>query len=278
MTKKPPPAWHLTARALPHTLLFHDWAEALSLWRMLVTAFPEALALALMPNHPHVITRDPRGTQRFAGVMSGYARWRGHYRQQDARTWSAHPVPVPIEEGDHLRRSVRYVLLNPCRGRLASDPLAWPLSNHRDLVGLGTGKARPDAESFHAYVSADPTSDLRGSALPALHRGPAALGEVEAAASAVLRMTPAELRASPSATRLLARAAFYCENSSAPIIADWLGCHRSHVYRLLTPRRANLDREPQLRAILRAVADPRFPALRSPPRLDLTRWGSWAHA
>ncbi|MBM4369846.1 MAG: hypothetical protein FJ102_26790 [Deltaproteobacteria bacterium] len=278
MSKKPPAAQHLTVRALPHTLLFHDWTEALTLWRMLSAAFPEALALALMPNHPHVITRDPRGKQKLAGVMSGYARWRGHYRQQDAHAWEVQPAPVHVEEGDHLRRTVRYVLLNPCRGKLASDPVAWPLSNHRDLVGLGSRKARPDAPAFHAYVSADPTCNLAGSPLPELHRGKASLAEVEAAASAVLRMTPRELRSSPRATRVLVRAAFYCEIDDAKLLADWAQRGVSQVYRLLTPRRANLDREPLLRAVLRAVADPRFPALVSPPRLDLTRWANWQHA
>lgn len=280
MSKKPPTAHHLTVRALPHTLLFHDWTEALALWRMLVAAFPEALALALMPNHPHVITRDPRGKQKLAGVMSGYARWRGHYRQQDGHTWQVQPDPVPVEEGDHLRRTVRYVLLNPCRGKLASDPLAWPFSNHRDLAGLGTGKARPDAASFHNYVSADPTCDLAGSLLPELHRGQASLAEVEAATSAVLRMTPRELRASPRALRLLVRAAWSCENNHVKVLADWAERGPAQIYRLVEdePQRANLDREPLLRAILRAVADPRLPALASPPRLDLTRWANWQHA
>ena len=185
---------HLTARALPGTLLFHDWTEALTLWGMLTRAFPEAEAICLMPNHPHIVG-PANARSRLSALMSGYARWRGAYRGQDASTWEPQPEPVPLPDEAHTRRTIRYVLLNPCRGGLAADPLAWPLSTHRDLVGLGEpSRRRRDPAAFHAWVSGDPSVAVGGTSLPELANGRTSLAAIEEAVGSVLRLTPPRVR------------------------------------------------------------------------------------
>jgi len=273
---QPTPLVHLTARALPGTLLFHDWTEALRLWRRLLRAFPDARALCLMPNHPHVVAPDDRARQRLSAVMSGYARWRAHHRAQDGACWQPQPRAEPIPDAAHQRRTVRYVLLNPCRGGLVVDPLAWPLSLHRDLVGLGDPAWRTrEPEALHRYVSSDPTASVIGTELPGLHSGPAHLDAIAAAVGAVLRIEPSDVRRVPRARRLLVRAAWYRENTDIPALADHLGIARSGAYRLLgtPPTCATIGEDPWLSAVLRVTGDPRFPALT--PRRGGTRWSDW---
>lgn len=218
---------HLTARALPGTLLFHDWTEALDLWRRLRVAFPEASAVCLMPNHPHIVTRAEGAVPRLAGVMSGYARWRNHRRGQSGACWEPLPEPTPLPDDAHRRRTVRYVLLNPCRGELADDPLAWPLSTHRDLVGLGMpGVKVRDPAAFHAYVSGDPTVSVGGTSLPGLVLG-APLSAVEVAVGAVLRLPPGSVREDPKAVRLCVRAGAMTAEAEPATLAAWMGVSRS---------------------------------------------------
>jgi hypothetical protein len=273
---QPAPLVHLTARALPGTLLFHDWTEALELWRRLLRAFPDARALCLMPNHPHVVAPDDRARQRLSAVMSGYARWRAHHRKQDGACWQPQPRAEPIPDAAHQRRTVRYVLLNPCRGNLVEDPLAWPLSLHRDLVGLGDPARRArEPEALHRYVSSDPTVSITGTELPGLYAGPARLDAIETAVGAVLRLQPGDLLNHAHARTLLVRAAWYRENTDMPALADHLGLARSGAYRLLgaAPARAAIREDPWLSAVLRVTGDPRFPALT--PRRGGARWSEW---
>lgn len=268
---------HVTARSVAG-LLFHDFTEALALWRRLVAAFPEAPALCLMPNHPHVIAAAEGARERMSGVMSGYARWRGHRRGQDAHCWQPQPAVELLPDADHLRRSIRYVLLNPCRGGLVDDPLAWPLSTHRDLVGLGDPRLRVrNPEQHHAYVSADPTVSLTGTELPGRQAGAASLAAVEAAVGAVLRMEPDEVRGTPRGRRLCVRAAWIRENTDPEALGAWLGITRTRVYAILQgpPSRTKVEADPMLAAVLRVIGDPRFGPLTLPPRANPTRWAGW---
>lgn len=271
------PYVHLTVRALPGTLLFHDWTEALELWRRLRAAFPDTKAMCLMPNHPHVVAEADGAPQRLSGVMSGYARWRGARREQDARCWSRQTPVEPIPDPQHLRRTIRYVLLNPCRAQLVNDPLAWPLSTHRDHVGLGDpALAVRDPEAFHAYVSGDPSVSVTGTPLPELQLG-ASLPALEAAVGAVLRRTPAEVRGSSEGRTLALRAAAMSDYRDAKMLAAWMGVDVSLVYRRIArlPPRRSLEREPLLAAVLRVAGDPRFGPLVLPPRADPTRKEGW---
>jgi hypothetical protein len=269
---------HLTVRAAPRTLLFTDWTEALALWRRLDAAFPDARALCLLPDHLHGIAEAQRARERLSAVMSGYARWRNAHRGTQETCWCPQPPVEPLPDTAHLRRSIRYVLLNPCRAGLAGDPLAWALSSHRDHVGLGDPRRKVrDPEGFHGYVSADPTVSVTGTDLPVLHGGRASLASVEVAVGAVLRLQPDELRESAVARRLLLRAAWVREQCDVPTLADWVGVHRASVYRatsdLPDPSRRHV--EPWLTAVLRAIDDPRFKPLVAAPRLDATRWSGW---
>lgn len=138
------PLAHYTARALPGRYPFADTALARDFWRRLRRGFPEALSVALMPNHVHMVAPDrglqgARGLGRLlAGTARASERWSGR-----GAWWEPVQRPEVLTSRDKVRRVVRYAWLNPCRPwsyrshrlRLADDPLAWSWSTLRDSIG-----------------------------------------------------------------------------------------------------------------------------------------------
>ncbi len=147
------------------------------MWAFLRKGFPVCLAAVLMANHLHLIARvldasraRVRLARAVAAAVRGYGRW----------TWERIPEPVVLKTTKAIRRDVRYVALNPCRARIVADPLDWPWSTHRDLVGatVAPWTAAPTlaqvlhereqgfAERFHRYVSSDRLVDVNGTPFP----------------------------------------------------------------------------------------------------------------
>ncbi len=104
------------------------------------------------------------------------------------------PIPAAelLADEQKIRRSLRYLHLNPCRDGLADDPLAWAFSTHRDACGLMVQPVVPprrDPAGFHAYVSADPHVSITGTPLPGGQLARMPVLDVLAAVSAVTRTT-----------------------------------------------------------------------------------------
>ncbi|MFH1464709.1 MAG: hypothetical protein ABIO70_10015 [Pseudomonadota bacterium] len=159
---------HLTAHAFPPHFLFHDWREARRLWDGLLSVGPLQAAV-LMPDHVHAVVPSVNWSAWLA-FLRGYANWRNHLRGEVGRdVWLPAVPPEELKGQLHRRRTLRYVALNPCRDRLAPDPLAWPFSTHRDAVGLAIPGVVPvarDPAAHHAHVSGDPSVAVAGTALP----------------------------------------------------------------------------------------------------------------
>lgn len=164
--------YHLVARAAPGTLLIRTHAEAAALWADIVHAFPEIIALCLMPNHFHLVLAHADAADRQTDAMRAFAQWRNHARDERAPVWTfPHPEPEPLADEQKERRNVRYTHLNPCRAHIVADPLAWPWSTHRDAVGLAAWPVIPtrrDTVGFHHYVSADESTSVDGTPLPGI--------------------------------------------------------------------------------------------------------------
>ena len=123
---------HLTIVA--HIFLLESVPTARHAWRVLRAAFPGALAACLMGNHIHILlwSDDPDADRvRLGCVASGIARFAG----VDGAAWKPAARPEFIVGVRKLAQQVRYIVLNPCRAEVASDPLLWPWSTHRDVVG-----------------------------------------------------------------------------------------------------------------------------------------------
>jgi hypothetical protein len=203
---------HFTVRAthLPVPLTRH--AVASWLWPRLRRAFPDALAVVLMPNHPHLVTLSTdvaASRQRFKNVLTGLRR---SNNVGSCIRWEPLPPAEEVADSKMANRVVRYVALNPNRAGLVRDPLCWPWSTHRDAIGAiadpwvspvqlarELGRSSHEfAERFHAYVSSDPSVCVTGTPLPQSAL-PGAVAEhplatlIEAAAAAT-RGVPADIQ------------------------------------------------------------------------------------
>lgn len=261
--------YHLVAHALPGRLLFRTWEEGLHLYNLILTLFPEALAVVVMPDHIHILLPHPDKTKRLRNVMSAHAQWIAHRRGDSAGVllWSPAPLPEAVTDELKERRNVRYVHLNPCRSKLASDPLAWPLSTHRDHVGLGShvfSAPKEGASAFHRHISADPSVNVNGTELPHIRYETFDLFAIRDAVSAVLRW-PILSPPTPRVRKVFVATAAAHElldggRVSLTAVGDMLGVVRSQVHRLRegSPHRGQKIDDPVLAAAIRVVGDPRF--------------------
>ncbi len=272
--------FQVVARALPGTLLFRSHAEARALWTLLVARFPEALSLCLMPNHLHVDLPhdDPAGG--LSDVMGAYARFRNHSRSQVGRVWEQRPETRTPEDADHARRLQRYTLLNPTRAGLVADPLAWPWSSHRDLVGLADSpllERAPHAGRHHAWVSGDPSVHPAGTPLPRVLWHDVEWGMVIDAVCAVTRSFPHELQRRGHARTLALKTAWAHDLRDAGALAAAVGVERRGVHAAVdgVPPRGAKFADPALAACVTVVGDARFSALFLG---DLRGVGGWARS
>jgi REP element-mobilizing transposase RayT len=91
-----------------------------------------------MTNHYHLVLSTPRGnlstfTQYLNGVFAQASNRRhgrtGHLLEGRFRS-------IVVQRESYLRRASRYVVLNPVRARLVSEPAAWSWSTYRATAGL----------------------------------------------------------------------------------------------------------------------------------------------
>lgn len=247
---------HFAAHSVAGRVVFTTWGEGLALWRRL-TSRVHGSALCIMPDHVHVLA--PAGAEvEIRRAMSGYARWLNHREGRTGPLWRPLSDDGEIADRQKLLRSLRYVHLNPCRARLVDDPLAWPLSTHRDLVGLAIRPVAPrrhDIHDFHRYVSSDPSVAVSGSDLPAANPDAVELHDVLAAVGALARRTVEELSVRSTERTLALRAARALTDASAPEIARAFNVVPRTVF-MVDPI------EPNLAAMIRKVAgDHRFPSI-----------------
>lgn len=246
--------------------MFHSMVEGVDLFHRLDRLPVEALCL--MPDHVHLVApRDVR--RRLAALLSGWARRCNARRQERGALVGQLPDGVPLVDRQKQLRAIRYVHLNPSRAGLVQDPLAWPLSTHRDAVGLTGRRVGPArrAEWFHRYVSGDPSVDPLGSPLPREGMGKASLEQVLAAVSAVTR-TPVERLRGPQTRSLAVAAAAELTDASVTRVASALGCGRTVMYEVRAVPGEDVAR------VARVIGDPRFGPVGSE---DLRRSAAWEH-
>ncbi|TVQ94672.1 MAG: hypothetical protein EA397_01250 [Deltaproteobacteria bacterium] len=221
---------HFAAHAVDDRLLFLTWEEGLHLWSVLTSRLPGAV-VCLMPNHVHVLAPE-EGRGAIRGAMSSHARWLNHRRKLCGPLWRPLSDTGAILGREKWERNIRYVHLNPCRAGLVDDPLAWPLSTHRDLVGLTLRPVTPvrrDPAGFHRYVSSDPKVRVEGTMLPYNILEKPTFDELVDAVSALVRCTDDELRRKTSARRTLIRAAKSLTPLNNREIAEAVGVSRRTV-------------------------------------------------
>ena len=266
---------HYVARS-EHGPLFLTWVEGLELWLRLVAAFPELIALCVMPDHLHLILPGGDAVVRLGGAISGYARWRNHARGQSGPVWRPIAPPKPIPNDQHLRRTVRYVLLNPVRGGLCSDPISWPFSTHRDSVGFAFPTVVPrrlDSARFHAFVMRD--GGHEPSLLPVTSFDRVDWAQVRDAVSAVCRAPVDRLRVRGPVRTLGARTAWAHGLRDLDLLGQATDLRRSALYGLVDGVRklGAPTGDAALDACIRATGDLRFRPISG--RVPLSDWRAW---
>lgn len=267
---------HVAAAARGRVLFVRD-TEARALWSTLTTAFPELIALCLMPDHVHLVLPHDDPGNRLHPVLQGHAQLRNRHARRAGALWDERAPPVPIPNALHLRRTVRYLHLNPCRDNLVRDPLAWPFSTHRDRVGFA---ARPvvqidrDPAGFHRFVSADDACDPAGTPLPTRTFGTVTAADVAVAASSVWRI-PVQaltLRGEPRSTAV--KVAWHLGVRDFDELSATFNVSKPRIYPLVrhVPGRGALLRD-TLETCARAVGDPRFHEISD---RDERRFQAWA--
>jgi hypothetical protein len=261
--------YHHVARSLPGTLLFRTWEEGLACWRLVVRSVPNLEAFVIMPNHIHLL-HEKRVERRLSQALATYVRWRNRHRGASGPGIDRVPAADLVSGKDKVHRNVRYIHLNPCRSDIVADPLAWPLSTHRDLVGLTlqpavTRHRFPD--EIHRIISSDPHVNVEGTFLPFASRGTPSSAEIAAAVGAVTRTLPAELKRKTLVRRLYLEAARGLTLDSHATIAMEAGCTRFTVLRVASSVNASA------RLVERVAGDPRFAAM-APGDLVLS-WPKW---
>jgi hypothetical protein len=161
-----------------------------------------------MPDHLHVASEaddELAASGRLARVL-------GHVGRNFDMPGFSGVEATPVRNARILGRTVRYIVRNACADDLVTDPLAWPWTTHRDVVGaihdpwvdadrLAIALEQPVAgfvTAHHRYVTQDPASAPNGTRLAVPARpSPApyhALPEFARAAASALRASPADIQ------------------------------------------------------------------------------------
>ncbi len=270
---------HAAILAVRGRLLFHTWREARALWDM-INARVRHKALVLMPDHLHALLAREEQFEALARAMRAYAQWRNARRGETGAVFEHGARPTPVRGAEHAERTRRYIHLNPCRARLVEDPLAWPFSTHRDLVGLALPAVVPAVAQparFHAYVSEDPAAHVAGTPWPeARGRGAPAPADVRAAVSALTRRTAHDLECAGPARDLLILAARQlsppCPQAAT---AALLGVSEATVSR--HARRAGAANDAAVALVARVAGDARFPLLTDEDLRRTPAWRAYRH-
>jgi REP element-mobilizing transposase RayT len=133
---------HVTTRGVRRTPIFVDDADR----RMFTTFLAQAvqryrwscLAYCLMSNHFHLLfglsaANLANGMHR---LNATYARRFNERYGHTGHVFEARYSSSEIETEEHLLEAVRYVVLNPVRAGVCSDPGDWPWSSFRATAGL----------------------------------------------------------------------------------------------------------------------------------------------
>ena len=95
-------------------------------------------AYCLMGNHYHLVLDTPRGNLADAmRYLNGvFTQGTNRRHQRTGHLYEGRYRSLVIERDGYLRRSSRYVVLNPVRSGIVRGPAAWRWSSYRATAGL----------------------------------------------------------------------------------------------------------------------------------------------
>jgi REP element-mobilizing transposase RayT len=91
-----------------------------------------------MTNHYHAVLSTPRGNlPAFMQFLNGvFAQASNRRHGRTGHLFEARYRSIVVQRESYLRRACRYVVRNPVRARMVTDPSAWKWSTFRATAGL----------------------------------------------------------------------------------------------------------------------------------------------
>jgi putative transposase len=128
--------FHVLNRGNGRREVFHkeeDYRAFLALLeRAKQRASVRVFAFCLLANHFHIVLQPGEGTSLSVfmhwWLTSHVRRYHRHYGTS-GHVWQGRFKSFPVQCDEHFLTVVRYVLLNPVRARVATNPFDWPWSS-----------------------------------------------------------------------------------------------------------------------------------------------------
>jgi REP element-mobilizing transposase RayT len=133
--------YHVTARGNAQQPIFLDDTDRHHFLRLLGGEIQQqrwrCYVYCLMGNHYHLVVEAPepnlsRGLRRLHGT---YTQWFNRRHRQVGHLLQGRFKSVLVEKESYLLELARYVVLNPVRAGLVTDPSDWVWSSYRATVG-----------------------------------------------------------------------------------------------------------------------------------------------
>jgi|SRR5581483_3482578 len=134
--------YHVFARGNERRALYRDDNDRIAFLELVAAAAERfawsLLAYCLMTNHYHLILRTSEANLA-AGMHWLNAVYAQRFNRRHGRVghlFQGRYRARLIQDGDALLGAIRYVVRNPVRARLCTDPQHWPWSSQRAVLGL----------------------------------------------------------------------------------------------------------------------------------------------
>ena len=153
---------HVVTRGNRRSPVFRDEVDYLVFLHLFARVASEhawiCLAYCLMPNHYHLLLQmnEPNlshGMQQLNGTFA--RRFNRRHSLQD-HLFRARFRSVVVEREGHGREASRYIVLNPVRARLCSQPEHWPWSSYAATAGIQSAPPFLTSSALLAEFSSNP--------------------------------------------------------------------------------------------------------------------------
>lgn len=137
----PDAIYHVTSRGNERAAIYRDDRDRHRFMDELAEVRGECrwqiYSYCLMPNHFHLLlqTPDPNLAEGMRKLNGEYAQRFNRRHGRVGHLFQGRYDSRLVDTDTYFLRSVRYIIRNPVRARLCSDPAAWRWSSHRAALG-----------------------------------------------------------------------------------------------------------------------------------------------
>jgi REP element-mobilizing transposase RayT len=133
---------HITTRAVARQLIFtSDREREWFLWQLgdvVERCGWRCHAYCLMDNHYHALieTSRPNLAEGMQRVNSSYAQHFNRFHARAGHLFGARYHSTAVQREAHLLEAARYIVLNPVRAGICTEPFSWAWSSYRATAGF----------------------------------------------------------------------------------------------------------------------------------------------